>query len=181
MSATPHRPRRTGRPSKFTPEVRRRLLGLIRSGIGKTRAAALCRVSIDSVNAWERAFPDFSGEIEQAQHESIAALEKVVHTAARRGSWQAALRLLAFRCPAEYAPKGVEAAVTVRLEDLVAEIRERAPAAPPASPGPSGPSTDSPADRRPHPTVTIEMLLEGYQHRSDDVPGDADGIQHPPD
>ncbi len=178
MSA--HRPRRTGRPSKLTDALRRRLLDLVRSGVGQGRAARMLSVSPDSITRWCQVFPDFADALEGAREQSVATLERRVHAAARK-DWRAAAWILERRAPTEYRRQRVEAAVTVRLEDLVAEIRERAPAAPPASPGPSGPSTDSPADRRPHPTVTIEMLLEGYQHRSDDVPGDADGIQHPPD
>lgn len=171
---------RGGRRRKDTPETRARILAEIRRGVGKCRAAILAGVSVDSLARWESEDAGFAEAVKGAELASVAALERVVNSAARRGSWQAALRLLAVRAPAEYRPqhRQIEASVQVTMASLIAELDRRRPEATATAPE-KAPTTE--AESAKPATIRVEFTLTDVEsQRTDRNPGDAGGFQTQP-
>lgn len=78
--------RKVGRPEKFTPATRRRLIETIAAGVPVCHACAACRVSKSGFHEYRAEHPDFAAKIEQA---TAVAIEKHLHliiAAAEQGS-----------------------------------------------------------------------------------------------
>lgn len=87
----------TGRPTKLTPEMQRRVADLVRAGNYVETAAACSGISKDTLYRWLKRgararsgiYRDFAEAVEKAQAESEARDVTLIATAAR-DQWQAA-------------------------------------------------------------------------------------------
>lgn len=72
-----------GAPTKFTPEIRSRILGLLREGNYRYAVARACGIDRDTLREWIKADPDFSGAVLDAEGEAeFNALRAVLAAAA---------------------------------------------------------------------------------------------------
>lgn len=105
-SAEPRR-KRTGRPTKLTPEMADRILGYVRMGVPNKAAAEAAGIGRTTFYAWKAKgeaaasghYRDFTDALKQAEAESVVALVAAVRAAPQ---WQAAMTLLERRWPAEF-------------------------------------------------------------------------------
>jgi hypothetical protein len=98
----PARSRRKGRPTKFVPALRKRLVEIISIGTPLRFACAACRISYASFCEYRIAHPDFDNEIEAARAASIEKHLRNIIAAAEAGS-TADSRWYLERCfPAEF-------------------------------------------------------------------------------
>lgn len=135
-------PRPTGgRPSKLTPERRKRIMDAIRAGSPKMHAAAAAGVSRETLRTWERRGeqPDapaeyraFLADLREAEAAGIVAMAATV-TAAARSDWRAAAWLLERRAPDEYGRRDriehsgrVDSEQTVRVDPGDPEVQAKA-------------------------------------------------------
>lgn len=87
-----------GRPSKFTPEVRKRILDALRIGATRQDAALASGVSVSLFMEWldngrkqkTGAFVEFLESVEQAEGEARLKFTAVIARAANDGDWRAA-------------------------------------------------------------------------------------------
>jgi hypothetical protein len=157
------------RPPLLNGSLRRRLLDLVRSGVGIGRAARMAGIHEDTLGRWIREKPDFAGEIEAARAESSAHLERHIAGAAE-SDWKAAAWLLERRHPEEYGRPALrlEARATLDFEGVLAAIEERrasASAAVPAQASTPEAEGGNPTPPPPQPTTaprpaSVALTLE---------------------
>ena len=99
----PTRKKKTGRPSKFTPENRGRLVELISAGLTISHAARQIGIRANTVNAWltrgrregKGPYSDFAGAVDEARRNALPEPltedehRRLVSREARKGSVQA--------------------------------------------------------------------------------------------
>lgn len=99
MSKNPafKRTKKIGRPSKFSPEVQDKIVGLIRAGNYIETAAAIAGISKETFYDWMKQgadpksrFAPFSDAVVKASAEAEAMDLLLIGQAARAGQWQAA-------------------------------------------------------------------------------------------
>lgn len=117
-------PAKIGRPTKFTPDVRRRILEAIRLGSTYDHAAAYGGLSDEGLRKWirrgndiaaqmeadeafvpndeEMAFVDFVDQLKQAEGAAVHGWLAKIEKAATEGNWQAAAWKLERRYPHVY-------------------------------------------------------------------------------
>lgn len=100
------------RPSKFTPERRKRIIEAIRQGNTRKAAVAQAGINYDTFCQWLRQHPEFSDQVKNAEAEAELASVKVIREAAIT-TWQAAAWWLERRRPEDW---GTSHVVRVRLE-----------------------------------------------------------------
>ena len=102
-----------GRPSKFTPERKDRLLYAISLGMSYVRACMLAGISDQTYYNWHRKatidrIPEYVEFFEQMKIAEIEGeLENLeqINVCAKQGSWQAAAHILRCRQPERYGDK----------------------------------------------------------------------------
>lgn len=82
---TKTRKRKIGRPEKFNPQTRRRLIEAIGAGVPVCHACAAVRVSVSAFHAYRSGHPEFAAAIEQATAAAIEKHLKLIITAAEAG------------------------------------------------------------------------------------------------
>lgn len=75
--------KRGGRPSKFTPELRRRVLRLISKGIPHKHAALAAGCSYQSLLNYQQAYPDFAERCKNALADGIRRRVEAVEECCR--------------------------------------------------------------------------------------------------
>jgi hypothetical protein len=100
--------RKKGRPTKFVPALRKRLVEIIAIGTPLRFACAACRISYAAFCEYRIAHPDFDSEIEAARAASIEKHLRSIITAAEGGD-TASSRWYLERCfPAEFGRSRIE-------------------------------------------------------------------------
>lgn len=105
--------RAVGRPSKFTPEVRNRILTAIRNGNTYEASAHYGGVSYDTLREWIKRgqeetageFSEFFEAIKSAEAKAEVESVALIRQAAQEGQWQAAAWFLERRKPSEWGRK----------------------------------------------------------------------------
>ena len=105
--------RAVGRPSKFTPEVRNRILSAIRNGNTYEASAHYGGVSYDTLREWIKRgqeetageFSEFFEAIKSAEAKAEVESVALIRQAAQEGQWQAAAWFLERRKPSEWGRK----------------------------------------------------------------------------
>lgn len=131
------RRRAGGRPSKLTPERRKRLLDAIRAGAPKTHAAAAAGIDRETLRRWERRAEEpnapaeyvaFAADLHACEAEAFVTLTATVRQAART-DWRAAAWLLERRAPDEYGRRDrvehsgrIDSDTTVRVDALDPDV-----------------------------------------------------------
>jgi len=98
-----------GRPTKCTPEVRKRIVDMVKAGCYRQHACAAAGVSVGTFCRWMETnrspYREFREAVLEAEALSIANLTMRVTKAAQDGDWKAALALLERKCPKEFGRK----------------------------------------------------------------------------
>jgi len=104
---------RIGRPSKLVPETRKRVIEAIRAGVPFRHAAALGDIGESTFYRWmERGeaeesggYREFREAVMRAKTEGMVARVLMVHRAAMKGDWRAAMALLRHDDPEYFADR----------------------------------------------------------------------------
>src|SRR5689334_8152845 len=80
---------RPGRPTKYVPAMRERLLELIATGLPFVHACAAAGISFQSFCTYREQFQDFDQEIERAVALAIEKRLQNIRKAADAGDWRA--------------------------------------------------------------------------------------------
>ena len=123
---------KTGRPSKFVPEVATAVLAHVRRGSPRHIAANAAGLGRSTLMRWmargksERRgqFRDFWDALKKAEAELVIELVQRINAAAERGTWQAAAWTLERRYPEIYSTHAKELAA---LRKEVVELRKLVP------------------------------------------------------
>lgn len=139
-------PRKIGRPTKFTPEVRERILIAIRAGNYIDTAAQSAGISKDTFYSWmtkgetpgaPKEYSDFTDAVKKARAEAEVNAVAIIQQAANRGNWRAAAWYLEKSFPDRYGrtrtdtsvatedPIQTNAAVIDALDEKIALSKER--------------------------------------------------------
>ena len=92
-----------GRPTKFTPATRRRILAAIRDGVPLAHAAALGDISYETFCEWRRRYPEFSDATSRALSQGVATRLRIIRKAADQGDIKAAQWWLEHVVPEHFA------------------------------------------------------------------------------
>jgi hypothetical protein len=87
---------------KYTPERVKRVLDGIRMGATRGIACKYAGISHDTLNRWEKRYPEFRGAVDLAEGEAAVGWLAKIEEAADKGDWQAAWKKLASRYPEDY-------------------------------------------------------------------------------
>lgn len=115
-----------GRPSKLTPQLKRKLLGLISMGSPLESAANACGISYSVLRDWiqrgknthptrpaNAEYVAFVDDYQKALADGEAVLIEYIHVAAKSKDWKAAAWLLARRNPHQWGERKLNS-----LEDI---------------------------------------------------------------
>lgn len=136
----PRRPGTTprgGAPTKRTPEVESRLLGLLRAAVPKEAAARSVGLAPSTFFKWQQEDAEFSEAVEKAVAESEAVLiARVAKASQEPKHWTAAMTLLERRFPERWRRRdAIEVDGRLELDVTLARLREIAKEALRESPG----------------------------------------------
>lgn len=120
-----------GRPTKFDPELAKRVIDLIRVGNFVETAAAACGVHRATLYRWlergdrqrEGVLRDFSDAVAKAQAESESR-DLLLIAKAALSDWRAAAWRLERRWPRRFGPQ-VHVSVRQEIEDMLAHCKKR--------------------------------------------------------
>ena len=97
-----------GRPSKFTPETRARLIELVAKGVPYKHACRAVRITFQSFSTYREQHHDFAEEIESAVAAAIEKRLDVIQRAADTGDVNSAKWLLEHLHPESFARNRIE-------------------------------------------------------------------------
>ena len=119
--------------SKFTPEVREKVLAAIRVGVSKKTAAEYAGITYDTLHNWEvrgekqasGEYRDFLNDMTQAAAAADVADMSLIGVAAQK-DWRAAAWRLGKRHPKEYADnQKVELSGSISVLSVLEEVESR--------------------------------------------------------
>lgn len=90
VSATTNK--RTGRPSKFSPELCRRILRLIAKGVPALHACRACSISFQTFRNYQQAHPGFAEKCRNALSDGIRRRVEIIEKCCRSKDESVALR-----------------------------------------------------------------------------------------
>jgi hypothetical protein len=91
-----------GRPSKYTPEVVKRIMDALAAGNTRKAAAEYGGIDEDTLGRWRRRFADFADAIKSAEAHAEVGHVANIATAAKGGNWTASAWWLERRRSAEW-------------------------------------------------------------------------------
>ena len=97
-----------GRPTKFKPELVKRILGCLRRGMPLTLAARAAGISDYAFKSYRTRFPEFAGKVEVAIAQGVERRLQKIEDASEAGDWRAAAWLLEHCQPEHFARNRVE-------------------------------------------------------------------------
>jgi transposase len=114
--SAPKDPKPVGRPSKFTDDVKTRIVKGIKLGMSYELASQYGGISYDTFNEWrkrgeaegEGPYYDFSEDIKSAEAEGLFNWLDKIENAANEGQWQAAAWKAERRFPDMYGKQRIE-------------------------------------------------------------------------
>jgi len=95
---------KTGRPSKYKPELVERIYHYIEAGLNDEDAALLAGISLQTFYTWKKEKPEFSEGIKKAKARFKEAGIKNIREAAKK-DWKAWAWLLERKFPEEFAKR----------------------------------------------------------------------------
>jgi hypothetical protein len=116
-----------GRPTKYSPELGRKLIDAIATGDSVPAACRRFRVGESTFHGWVAGgeFPEFSEGVQAAKVLRVAALEEFVVAASKR-DWRAAFELLKVLDPKRFASK-VRVTIESELSDTLKRLKNALP------------------------------------------------------
>ncbi len=97
-----------GRPTKYTPDVVKRLTDAISMGAPYELACKYAGIHIDTFITWRKAKPEFSLAVENAEGSAVVGWLAKIEKAANDGVWTAAAWKLERRYPQMFARQVIE-------------------------------------------------------------------------
>ena len=94
--------KRSGRPSKYSPERVKTILDAIRIGVPNRWAACRAGISDDTLIRWRRRYADFAVQVAHAEADFVAHNVALVQQAAQFGDAKSAQWLLERRYPEDF-------------------------------------------------------------------------------
>lgn len=91
-----------GRPSKYTPEVAKKVTDAIRLGATYELACNYAGISEDSFARWRAKYAEFADAVKEAEGAGAVGWLGRIEQAAQKGQWQAAAWKLERRYPEQY-------------------------------------------------------------------------------
>ena len=108
MSTTLPDKRKPGRPTKFTPAMRKRILRCLTGGMPISLAASAAGTCYQSIVTWRAANPEFDSAISEAIALGIEKRLAVIEMANDESDWRAAAWLLEHCQPEHFAKNRIE-------------------------------------------------------------------------
>jgi hypothetical protein len=105
-----------GRPTKFTPETRARLVQLISRGVPYRHACSAVRISYQSFVSYRHDHSDFAEEIEEAVGQAIEKRLIKIEAASAAGDWRADAWILEHIFPENFAKSRIQVEVAGGLD-----------------------------------------------------------------
>ncbi len=90
------------RPTKYTPDVVKRITQAIGMGATHRLACLYAGISEDTFANWQKRYSDFSEAIKEAEGKAVVGWLAKIEQAANDGAWQAAAWKTERRYPQEY-------------------------------------------------------------------------------
>jgi len=130
-------PRTLGRPTKFTPDVRARIISAIRNGNTYDAAANYGGVTYSIYREWMKRgedegvgdFFDFFEAVKKAEAEAEVESVALIRRSAKEGQWQAAAWFLERRKPSEWGRRDrhevSQTSLNINWDDLTENEMER--------------------------------------------------------
>jgi hypothetical protein len=109
-------PARTGRRTKRTPFVTRKICRAIAAGLPFKLAAAAAGITGGTFDKWRNDFPEFNEAVETAIAAGIKSRLNRIQKAADEGDWKAAAWWLEHVCPEHFARSRVDVAHIGKVE-----------------------------------------------------------------
>ena len=124
-----------GRPSKFTPETRERVLSCVEKGMPLSLAASAAGITFQTLSTYRAAHPEFLAAIQAAIARGAEKHLKKIEAAADAGEWRASCWYLEHCLPEMFAKTRIQVEAVGSLEhsfviprdtlDQIAEARAR--------------------------------------------------------
>jgi DNA-binding XRE family transcriptional regulator len=99
------KPRPVGRPTRYTPELGKKVLDAMSIGFSVTAAAGIIDVTRQTLYVWEETIPDFFDTLKLARAKRVAFLENKLITAEVGPAVTASIFALKNACPEEWREK----------------------------------------------------------------------------
>lgn len=112
----PPPPQRTGRPTKRTPFVTRKICRGIAEGLPFKLAAATAGIAGETFAAWRRDFPEFNEAVERAIAAGIKSRLNQIKKAGDEGDWKASAWWLEHVVPEHFARSRIDVAHIGQVE-----------------------------------------------------------------
>jgi hypothetical protein len=100
--------RRGGRPTKFTPELTRRILKCLGRGMPLTLAVEAAGIEFTTLQVYRRKYPNFAQRVKEAIAKGVERRLKKIEAASNAGDWRAAAWLLEHCQPEHFGRNRVE-------------------------------------------------------------------------
>jgi hypothetical protein len=117
-------PSKRGRPSKLTPDVRKKILDATLTGASLTDVAAYAGISTKSLKRYREQDPAFKAEFEQAEATAAVGFCLTIKRASDRGEWKAAAWWLERRRPEDWCLKLILELVLEKLKAALTQSSE---------------------------------------------------------
>lgn len=95
-----------GRPTKYTPERVKNVLSVLEVGLGFRTAAAFAGITPQTINNWQKKYPEFDRRVKQAQARFVVEMAGNLANLARNGNVGANIFILKARTE-EFQERGV--------------------------------------------------------------------------
>jgi hypothetical protein len=120
--------KRAGRPSKFTPELIKKLMAAIADGLNIKQACMAVGIGETTLHDWRQEIPELEAQLEEARERCRKKALAGIKAAGEAGDWRALEAFLRMSFPAEYrrdASVNVNASATVQQGVVISEEKRR--------------------------------------------------------
>ena len=106
------------RPTKYTPEVAKKIVQSVRLGSTYELACAYAGISVATFGRWRNSYADFEQAIKEAEGAAVTGWLAVIEKAAQEGTWQAAAWKLERKYPQQYGRRVINSYEEIPVEKV---------------------------------------------------------------
>ena len=120
--------KKAGRPSKFTPELVKRLMSAIADGLNIKQACTAVGIGETTLHDWREEYPELEKQLEEAREECRQKALAGIKAAGNDGDWRALEAFLRMSFHADYRQNpsvNVSATAAVAAQQVVTEEQRR--------------------------------------------------------